>query len=130
MSVFYFKLNAMGVLNEQELHNLAMNIVGKDLEKQGFEFMAVNSKLKKDPQFVCLKEKKLHFIIVKAVSYPDDPQEYDMIFMESMRVHALKFKARTYYAGVGLANASDYTRPVTKEENYIVNYNGIIEIGS
>lgn len=34
-------------LSEQELHNLAMNIVGKDLEAQGYEFLGVNSKLKK-----------------------------------------------------------------------------------
>ena len=54
---------------EQELHNLAMNVVGKDLEKQGFEFISVNSQLKKDPQFVCLKNKKLHFIsILLAIS--------------------------------------------------------------
>ncbi len=33
-------------LDAQELHNLAMNLVGKDLEKRGFEFIAVNSKLK------------------------------------------------------------------------------------
>ena len=39
-------------LNKQELHNLAMNHVGKDLESRGFEFIAVNSKLKKHPQFV------------------------------------------------------------------------------
>ena len=120
----------MSVLTEQELHNLAMNIVGKDLEKKGFEFMAVNSKLKRDPQFVCLKDRTLHFIIVKAVPYPENPQEYDVIFMETIRVHAEKFKARTYYAGVGLANASDYNRPVNKNDNYIVNYNGIIEIDS
>ena len=34
-------------LSKQELHNLAMNHVGKDLESRGFEFMAINSKLKK-----------------------------------------------------------------------------------
>ena len=34
-------------LTKQELHNLAMNIVGKDLEAQGFEFLGVNSKLKR-----------------------------------------------------------------------------------
>ena len=34
-------------LSNQELHNLAMNHVGKDLESRGFEFIAVNSKLKK-----------------------------------------------------------------------------------
>ena len=37
-------------LSKQDMHNLAMNIVGKDLESQGFEFIAINSKLKKHPQ--------------------------------------------------------------------------------
>ena len=41
-------------MTEQELHNLAMEVVGKRMEEQGFEFMTVNSELKKDPQFVCL----------------------------------------------------------------------------
>lgn len=118
----------MSVLTEQELHNLAMNIVGKDLEEQGYEFMAVNSKLRKDPQFVCLKEKKLHFVIVKAVPYPQDPERFDAVYMETVKQHALKFKARTYYAGVGLANAADYEAPLQKTQDYIINYNGIIEI--
>ena len=47
----------MKKLNEQELHNTAMEVVGKALEKEGFEFMTVNSQLKIDPQFVCLKDK-------------------------------------------------------------------------
>lgn len=59
-------------LTEQELHNLAMNIVGEDLQSQGFEFLGVNSKLKKNPQFVALKDKVLHFVIVRAISYPQD----------------------------------------------------------
>ena len=42
----------MSQLTDQELHNLAMNIVGKDLEEQGYEFLGVNSDFKKDPQFV------------------------------------------------------------------------------
>ena len=48
--------------------------------------------------------------------------------METMREHALKFKARTYYAGVGIANAINYEAPIEKGEKYIINYNGIIEI--
>ncbi|NER18627.1 Na(+)-translocating NADH-quinone reductase subunit F [Spongiivirga citrea] len=118
----------MKPLTEQDLHNLAMNIVGKDLESKGFEFMAVNSKLKKNPQFVCLKNKKLHFIIVKAIAYPDNPSDYDVVFMETIKEHALKFKARTYYAGVGLANTKDLTTPLTKNDDYTINYNGLIEI--
>ena len=34
-------------LNDSELHSLAMNIVGKELEKNSFEFLSINSSLKK-----------------------------------------------------------------------------------
>lgn len=118
----------MGKLSEQELHNLAMNVVGKDMEENGFEFMAINSKLKKNPQFVGLKNKDLHFVIVRAVAYPDNPIEYDSIFMQTIKEHAEKFEAKTYWAGVGIANAQDYNKPVTKEEDYLVNYSGLQEI--
>ena len=112
-------------LSLQELHNLAMNIVGKDLEDQGYEFLAVNSQLKKDPQFVALKKGKLHFVMVQAVSYPDDPNVYDVVFLETMKQHALKFKAKTFYAAVGIANALDYSKPVTSDADYVINYPGI-----
>ena len=118
----------MAKLTDQELHNLAMNIVGKDLEDQDYEFLGVNSELKKNPQFVALKNKKLHFVIVRAVEYPFDPSEIDMIFLESIKQHALKFEARTFYAGVGLANARDYELPVNSSEDYVVNYSGLKEI--
>jgi len=115
-------------LTEQEMHNLAMNIVGKDLQEKGFEFLAVNSKLKKDPQFVALKEKELHFIVVRAVSYPNPVQEYDKAQLQKMKVHAEKFEAKTYYAGVGLGHGSDYQKPIIKNEDYSVIYNGLQEI--
>ena len=115
-------------LSQQELHNMAMNIVGKELEDQGFEFLGVNSKLKSDPQFVALKNKKLHFVIVRAVEYPQDPKNIDHIFVESIKEHALKFEARTFYAGVGLANAENYELPVSSNEEYVVNYDGLQEI--
>lgn len=118
----------MALLDQQQLHNLAMNIVGKELEKQGFEFLGVNSKLKKDPQFVALKNKKLHFVIVRAVTYPDLPNDYDQVFLKKMKDHAEKYNAKTYYAGVGLANDSNYEIPVDSDENYVVNFSGLIEI--
>lgn len=120
----------MHVLTEQELHNLAMNIVGKQLEKDGFEFLAVNSELRKNPQFVCTKDKKMRFVVVKAISYPGDPK--DMEFFKSdlskMRDHAIKFEARTFYAGVGLVNAADHDLPVYLDEEYIVDFDGLVEI--
>ncbi|WZL89619.1 Na(+)-translocating NADH-quinone reductase subunit F [Salinimicrobium sp. 3283s] len=118
----------MSQLTDQELHNLAMNIVGKDLEEQGYEFLGVNSDFKKDPQFVALRDKKLHFVVVRAIEYPHDPRDVDMIFLETVKEQALKFNARTFYAGVGLANSKDYELPVMSSEDYVVNYPGLKEI--
>ena len=116
------------MLNEQELHNTAMEIVGKQLEEDGFEFMTVNSELKKDPQFVCLKDKKLHFVIVRAVQYPSNPIQYDGVLMEKVRAHAEKFDARTYFAGVGLAHADNYELPLTQDAPFAINFQGLQEI--
>ncbi|PCE63428.1 Na(+)-translocating NADH-quinone reductase subunit F [Sediminicola luteus] len=118
----------MRALTEQELHNLAMNTVGKELEEDGYEFMAVNSTLKKNPQFVCLKEGKLHFIVVRAVSYPNDPTRFDINLMGTIKEHAQKHNARAYYAGVGLINPVDYNAPVQLNEEYIVRYEGLVEV--
>jgi len=115
-------------LTEQELHNLAMNIVGRQLEDEGYEFMGVNSKPKKNPQFVCLKEKLLHFIVVRNIPYPEDPKIYDRELMDKVKEHALKYEAKTFFAGVGLSNAADRNLPVYLNEPYIVDYDGLVEI--
>lgn len=116
------------MLSEQEKHNLAMNIVGHELKSLGYEFLAVNSKLKKDPQFVALKDKKLHFIVVRAVAYPQPVQEYDEQLMIKVKLHAQKFEAKTFYAGVGLGKGTDYKEPISKNEPYSYIYNGLQEI--
>ena len=115
-------------LSNQELHNLAMNIVGKEMEDQGFEFLGVNSKLKRDPQFVALKNKDLHFVIVRAISFPQEVDIFDTDFMQTIKDHAVKFEAKTYYAGVGLGHGSDYGQPVLKDQDYTMVYNGLQEV--
>lgn len=117
-------------LTEQELHNLAMNLVGKELEADGYEFLAVNSELKKNPQFVCTKNKKMRFVVVKAIEYPGDPKDIEFFKadLNKMSDHALKFEAETFYAGVGLVNATDYNLPVYLNEEYIVDYDGLVKI--
>ncbi len=118
----------MKALTAQELHNLAMNIVGRQLEQEGYEFMGVNSKPKKNPQFVCLKEKQLFFIVVRNIPYPNDPKVYDHQLMGKIKEHALQHQAKTFYAGVGLSNATDRNLPVYLNEPYIVDYDGLVEI--
>ena len=60
----------MQPLNKQEIHQLAMQEVGNFLEENGYEFLAVNSKRNRSPQFVCVKDKLLFFIVVKGSLYP------------------------------------------------------------
>lgn len=113
-------------LTEQELHNLAMNHVGKDLERSGFEFIAINSKLKKHPQFVCIdKNSQYYFVIVRAVILPENPNNYDIVWMESFKKHARDKDAKVLYAGVGLGNKYDEKSPIYLDEDYLLEYNGI-----
>lgn len=124
----FFISKPMGLLSEQQLHNLAMNVVGKDLEDMGYEFLAVNSKKSKNPQFVATKDKKLIFVVVRAVKYPENPVLYDEELMQKVSKHGVNFKAKTFYAGVGIANSISYELPVDSEEDYVLNYSGLIEI--
>jgi hypothetical protein len=113
-------------LTTQELHNLAMNYVGKDLENRGFEFIAINSKLKRHPQFVCMdKNKQYYFVIVRAVILPENPNNYDVVWMESFKKHARENDAKVLYAGVGLGNPNGEDLPIYLNEEYLIEYNGI-----
>lgn len=113
-------------LTLQELHNLAMNHVGKDLEERGFEFVAINSQLKKHPQFVCIDKKSQYFfVIVRAVVLPDNPNNYDVVWMETFKKHASEKDAKVLYAGVGLGNPNGEDLPIYLNEEYLLEYNGI-----
>lgn len=107
---------------------MAMKEVGDHLEEVGFEFLSISSDLKKDPQFVCLKEKKLHFVVVKSYVYPSNPNQYDKDLMEKITTHAEKYNAKVWYAGVGFARAADYNLPLLRSEPMAINFTGLNEI--
>ena len=115
-------------LNDSELHSLAMNIVGKELEENSFEFLSINSLLKKNPQFVCTKNKQLYFVIVKVVLYPNNPKTFQIKNLKKILDHSKKFDAKLLSAKVGLANSEDYELPLFKNSSYVVNYHGFEEI--
>ncbi|MGB0883934.1 MAG: Na(+)-translocating NADH-quinone reductase subunit F [Flavobacteriales bacterium] len=112
---------------DQELHQLAMTTVGKVLEKKGFEFLAIESGLKKNPQFVCHINKQLAFVLVKHVCYPDDPETYDTIWMEAMKLHAKSKSAELYFCGVGFGNDDDLSLSPKKSSNLLVKFSGKIQ---
>ncbi|MDB2385226.1 Na(+)-translocating NADH-quinone reductase subunit F [Polaribacter sp.] len=119
----------MQVLTAQELHNLAMNIVGEKLEAMGYEFQAINSKLKRHPQFVLFKKgEPTIFVLVKASNNIQNPESYDAIWMETFVAHAKKNNAKVWFAGVGIANAESVENPVFKNQPYCVAFEDFIKI--
>lgn len=113
-------------LTKQEMHNLAMNIVGKDLEAKGYEFIAINSQLKMNPQFVCIDKMSIrYFVVVKVVAISEYHIPYDVIWMETIKLHAQKNKAKVLFANVGLGNAINPGSPPHLNEEYLLQYEGL-----
>jgi hypothetical protein len=116
-------------LSDQELHNLAMNIVGEKLQLMGYEFVAINSKLKKHPQFVLFKKGETTiFVLVKATTNLQQSQTFDTVWMETITQHAKKQNARLWFAGVGLANAESVEMPVFKDQPYYVAFDDFVKV--
>tara|TARA_B110000444_G_scaffold261539_1_gene314886 strand:- start:5777 stop:6145 length:369 start_codon:yes stop_codon:yes gene_type:complete len=116
-------------LSLQEMHQMGMNVVGKHLQENDYEFLAVKSDLGQSPQFICLKnEKELFFVLVRTVVFPRDPIAYDQRWMNKMKQHAIDNKARLLYAGIGLADSNEMMSELEKGKESIVNYQGLLEI--
>ncbi|OUW35289.1 MAG: Na(+)-translocating NADH-quinone reductase subunit F [Flavobacteriaceae bacterium TMED179] len=118
----------METISLQELHHLAMEEVGTFLEEEGYEFLAINSEIKRSPQFVCVKDKLIYFVVVSACLYPVSPNVYDIKLINKVKLHAKKNNAKLYFAGVGFAHAEDYNIPLSKNNPYTINFNGLKEI--
>ncbi len=119
----------MQVLTKQELHNLGMNMVGKKLQKMGYEFVAINSELKKHPQFVLFKKgEPTIFVLVKVSQNLQNPNEYDTIWMETFKVHAKKQNAKVWFAGIGIANAKSVDLPIFKDQPYYIAFDDFVKI--
>lgn len=124
----FFFMSKNQKLTALELHYLAMNLVGEALEKDGYEFLAINSNLKKNPQFVTLKNKETFFILVRSVNSAADLKQTQNIDMAPIITHAKKNNAKVFYAGVWLGHAIDINKSIIKGEDYSFVYNGLKEI--
>ncbi len=119
----------MQALTEQELHNLAMNYVGKKLQEMGYEFLAINSQLKRHPQFVLYKKgEPTIFVLVKATENLQNPNAYDTVWVETFKAHAKEQNAKVWYAGVGIANAESVELPVFKDQPYYIAFDDFLQI--
>jgi hypothetical protein len=106
-----------------------MNIVGEKLEKMGYELQAINSRLKRHPQFVLFKKgEPTIFVLVKTSSNLQNPNEYDVVWMEAFKDHAKKQNTKVWFVGVGIANAESVECPVFKDQPYYVAFEDFVKI--
>ena len=102
-----------------------MEEVGNILKHDGYEFIAVNSMLRKNPQFVCLKNKTTFFVVVKGCLYPENPNIYNKNLIKKIKNQSSSINAKLIFAGVGFANANDYNRTLSKKDSYVINFEGL-----
>ena len=50
---------------------------------------------------------------------------YDVIWMETFKIHARTNNAKVLFAGVGLAHKKDSTKPPFLNEEYLLQYEGL-----
>ena len=72
-----------------------------------------------------IKLKQYYFVIVRAVILPDNPNNYDVIWMETFKKHAREKDAKVLYAGVGIGNITGEKEPIYLNQDYLLEYNGI-----
>ncbi len=117
------------MLTELEIHHLGMNYIGEILQEDGYEFIAINSKLKKHPQYVCFKEgESTLFVLVKTVLFPQDPDLFDEKLIQQFKEHAKDKDARVWYVGVSLSNDNDITEQLMKGDAYKIKSSGFKKI--
>ena len=55
----------------------------------------------------------------------ENPNNYDLGWMEKFKQHAKSHDSKVLYAGVGLANSDNKNKPVYLNKDYVMEYNGI-----
>ena len=101
----------------------------KVAQEMGYEFQAINSQLKRHPQFILYKKgEPMIFVLVKATQNIQNPEDYDVLWMETFKEHAKKQNAKVWFAGVGIANAESVELPVFKDQPYYVAFEDFVEI--
>ena len=119
------------LLQGRELLDFAMQIVNQfEIEKNGYEIVAATNDPDKFPNFVCRKDGKMIFIVVKAAIYPDNPY-LSVEEKKNILKFAEKYDAECYFAPVGLMSNDPIRAEASlalRNDGYYSNYSGLQKI--
>jgi hypothetical protein len=94
-----------------EVHDVGVQIVVNNIEKEGGEIFSHQSVLKIDPSIWFKRDGKGFYVIVRAVRYPELDAKRPENLMETIKaIKSMKSpegKAEGYFASVGIANADN-----------------------
>lgn len=109
---------------KEEIHYIGMNFIGEELQKMGYEFLGVNSKLEKHPQFVLFKKgEPITFVMVKTVVVPSDFNRVPEI-QEKVIKHAKTQDSSVWFAGIGLCDNENPEKAPIKGKPYQILFSG------
>lgn len=125
------KYKESDLLSGQELLNFVMNVVKQhELDANGYKIVAATDQLGQIPNFVCEKDGRRIFIIVKGAIAPDMP----LLSVEEKKhavAHASKFGAECFFApvGIGSQDAKRFEASLAlKNDGYYIKYQGLQKI--
>ena len=118
------------LMTEDAIHDFGIEVVIKDLQKEGYTVESANNQIGQNPQIVARKDRNLVFVFVRTACYPAKGQmESDQLHFRCIE-HAEQHDALPYFAGVGICNADGKTEaematPI-KGAPYYVAYEGML----
>lgn len=69
-----------------------------------------------------------YFVVVKVVAISEYHIPYDVIWMETIKLHAQKNNAKVMFANVGLGSATHLGQTPYLNEEYLLQYEGLQEL--
>ena len=121
------KVKPEDILTEQETHEFGLEILFKQVQKEGYEVISVNTDLNQHPQMVLKKDGQVYFVMVKTVPSNQDKDVYQARLAGQLVTHSKQHNAKVLFAGIGL-HCLTTGHILTRGAPFVTNYTGMIDL--
>lgn len=118
------------IMTQAEIHDFGVEVVFGSMKKDGYEIVAVNTDISKNPQIIAKKDGNLCFVVVRTACFPKKGEIASQEEFLHLLEGAQKHNAIPYFAAVGIcyADAKDEKEAGTpfKGAPFHIAYNGLL----